>query len=282
MSNPYKITEPAAISFSGGRTSGYMLWKILDAYDGQLPDHLPVTFANTGKEMTQTLDFVQACSVHWGVDITWLECLARPGGEDENKYVYETKEVDYESASRDGEPFDSLIVARQYLPNPVARFCTQELKVYRIRDWMKNKFGDTDWSNVIGIRADEQRRAAKLRKEPRNILPLVDDNVYVKEVYEFWTEQNFDLELPNNNGVTDWGNCDLCFLKGFNKKLSIVQARPDLVDWWSEMETKVGKGQKAGTFRSDQPSYSDMKMIATDQGSLFDYDDETIPCFCGD
>ena len=259
-----------------------MLWKILDAHDGQLPDYLPVTFANTGKEMTQTLDFVQACSVHWGVNITWLECLARPGGEDENKYVYETKEVDYESASRDGEPFESLIVARQYLPNPVARFCTQELKVYRIRDWMKNKFGDTDWSNVIGIRADEQRRAAKLRKEPRNILPLVDDNVYVKEVYEFWTEQNFDLELPNNNGVTDWGNCDLCFLKGFNKKLSIVQARPDLVDWWSEMETKVGKGQKAGTFRSDQPSYSDMKMIATDQGSLFDYDDETIPCFCGD
>ena len=79
MSNPYKITEPAAISFSGGRTSGYMLWKILDAYDGQLPDHLPVTFANTGKEMTQTLDFVQACSVHWGVNITWSVSSTRRG-----------------------------------------------------------------------------------------------------------------------------------------------------------------------------------------------------------
>jgi 3'-phosphoadenosine 5'-phosphosulfate sulfotransferase (PAPS reductase)/FAD synthetase len=32
-----------------------------------------VTFANTGKEMPETLDFVRDCGEHWGVDITWLE-----------------------------------------------------------------------------------------------------------------------------------------------------------------------------------------------------------------
>jgi hypothetical protein len=35
-------------------------------------------------------------------------------------------------------------------------------------------------------------------------------------------------------------------------------------------------------FRSDQPSYEKMKLIATDQGQLFDFDDESIACFCGD
>ena len=46
--NPYLIHGPALISFSGGRTSGYMLKKILDAHSGLLPDDVHVTFANTG------------------------------------------------------------------------------------------------------------------------------------------------------------------------------------------------------------------------------------------
>ena len=32
--NPYLIEGPAVISFSGGRTSGYMLKHILDAHGG--------------------------------------------------------------------------------------------------------------------------------------------------------------------------------------------------------------------------------------------------------
>ena len=77
--NPYVINEPAVISFSGGRTYAYMLYKILEAHGGTLPDHVKVCFANTGKEMPETLDFVRDCGEQWGVDIVWLECRARPG-----------------------------------------------------------------------------------------------------------------------------------------------------------------------------------------------------------
>lgn len=59
--NPYLITEPTSISFSGGRTSGYMLYKILQANGGKLPDDAVVLFANTGKEDEATLKFINDC-----------------------------------------------------------------------------------------------------------------------------------------------------------------------------------------------------------------------------
>ena len=36
----FRLETPGVINFSGGRTSGYMLRKILDAYDNKLPDDL--------------------------------------------------------------------------------------------------------------------------------------------------------------------------------------------------------------------------------------------------
>lgn len=56
--NPYRLPDGnVQIAFSGGRTSAYMLHKLLDA-NGGLPDRAVVTFQNTGREMPETLDFV--------------------------------------------------------------------------------------------------------------------------------------------------------------------------------------------------------------------------------
>tara|TARA_R110000796_G_scaffold144294_1_gene261024 strand:+ start:157 stop:1476 length:1320 start_codon:yes stop_codon:yes gene_type:complete len=79
MNDPYKLPDgPVAIQFSGGRTSGYMLKKILDRYDGALPDDCHVLFQNTGREMPETLDFVHECQTQWNVPIVWLERLGWP------------------------------------------------------------------------------------------------------------------------------------------------------------------------------------------------------------
>ena len=48
--NPYRVPRPAVISFSGGRTSAFMLKHIVDAYDGRLPPDIAIIFANTGLE----------------------------------------------------------------------------------------------------------------------------------------------------------------------------------------------------------------------------------------
>lgn len=66
MREPFAIDQPTCISFSGGRTSAYMLWRVLQA-NGGLPADAVVCFANTGKEVEATLRFVRDCAEHWHV-----------------------------------------------------------------------------------------------------------------------------------------------------------------------------------------------------------------------
>tara|TARA_R100000781_G_scaffold53978_2_gene35313 strand:+ start:583 stop:1416 length:834 start_codon:yes stop_codon:yes gene_type:complete len=276
--NPFKLTEPSCISFSGGRTSAYMLWRFIEANDG-LPDDCIVTFANTGKEEEATLRFVERCSKEWDVSIVWLEY----------QWAEETKDrfkvVDFDTAARNGEPFEALIHAKKYLPNPVARFCTIEMKIRTIANYLwsighveKRSHGEN--MAIVGIRADEQRRAAKIEPHRR---PLVTAGVTKETVTAFWDTQLFDLELPNVNGVTLHGNCDLCYLKGANLIESLIVERPSRADWWARMEREVPASQQSGAlWRNDRPSYAQMQVIAREQGQLDLAGDETIPCFCGD
>ena len=71
MHDPFLITEPTVISFSGGRTSAYLLWRVLQSNNG-LPEEAIVCFANTGKEEEATLEFVRDCEQNWGVEIHLL------------------------------------------------------------------------------------------------------------------------------------------------------------------------------------------------------------------
>ena len=92
--NPYRVPRPAVVSFSGGRTSGYLLRHLLDAYGGRLPDDIAVVFANTGMERSETLDFVDTCARAWNVTVHWLEY-------DWNA-PHRTRVVDYRTAPHRG------------------------------------------------------------------------------------------------------------------------------------------------------------------------------------
>ena len=259
--NPFKLTEPSCISFSGGRTSAYMLWRFIEANDG-LPDDCIVTFANTGKEAEETLEFVRDCGKQWDVPIVWLEY----------QWAEETKDrfkvVDFSTAARDGEPFEEVIRVAGVLPNPVARFCSLEMKVKTIGRFlfsigMVEKISHGEAFSIVGIRADEQRRAAKIEPHRR---PLVSAGVTKETVSIFWKHQPFDLKLPNHSGVTPHGNCDLCFLKSAGLIKSLVEEKPSRADWWAKMEREVAAaGQSGGVWRQDRPTYAQMQVIAREQ-----------------
>lgn len=281
MSNPYLIQGPAQISFSGGRSSGMMLCKIVEAHGGTLPDDVIVSFANTGKEREETLRFVDDCARHLGITVHWLEWWpvdesTKLGGAQKDRW----KAVNFETASRNGEPFAELIRRATHPPTVVTRMCTAELKTKPIHAHMRSLgFGlPRQFITVAGIRSDEPRRVAKMRKRQdiEFALPLADAGETKETVAAFWQSMPFDLALPSFNGETLQGNCDLCYLKSTAKMLRIIREEPFRADWWIAQEA----GGKL--FRIDRPNYAALKVIALQPQFDFEPQEESLPCECTD
>lgn len=214
------------ISFSGGRTSAMMTKLLLEHKQDEY--EMVVVFANTGKERKETLDFVNNCDKHFGFKSVWIETVQHERG------VGATfKVVDYETAHRNGEPFEDVI-KKHGIPSVAAPFCTNELKVVPINKYIKS-LGWKNYYTAIGIRIDEPKRL-KIENDKRYIYPMAVDFPTTKEaVNEFWKSQPFDLKLKNYEG-----NCDLCYKKSMKKHLTILNERPETADWWSKMEQKYG------------------------------------------
>ncbi len=269
MRDPFRFDGPTLLNVSGGRTSGYMMRRVLDAHDGTLPPDVHPVFCNTGGEHGGTLDFLDETARQWGVDLRWIE---RDRTADAG-----WREVTCESASRDHEPFEELVMQRKFLPNAVMRFCTQALKIETAAAFMRSQ-GYDRWTSVVGLRYDEPARAHKLRNRPAAwdvACPLYDARVTVDDVAAFWRASPFDLHIPAHHG-----NCVGCFLKGTPKRRRIAEESPDLLAWWASMEERIG-----ARFRKDGPSYAQLLADTAAQGRLHlrvvDEDDLTV-CGCTD
>lgn len=294
-----KMTEyPKILLFSGGRTSGYMLRLLLDKY----PDfarRFIVCFANTGKERPETIDFVHEVETKWGVKIIWVEyhrveaSSIKPGiyptprrnsnlqkQADNGEFTHWFKQVDYATASRNGEPFDELLNWMSVLPNVVSRGCSVQLKIRTVMRYLFS-IGIHHFAPNIGIRKDEEQRTIQIIANCDSFehpeFPLCDAGITVIDVMRFWAGNDFDLRLKNYEG-----NCDLCFLKAKWKRVLLIKERPSSVTWWKTWEEKskqkaLGRGNN---FRLGE-SYSDLEQLALNpHPELALKDSEDIPCTC--
>ena len=242
------------LSFSGGRTSAYMMYTCHSDL---------VIFANTGKEAEGTLDFVRKCGEYFDKEIIWLEYTT----DNEQKF----KVVDFKTANREGKPFKQLIEKRKHLPNVMMRFCSMELKALTIRRYLKSLgYNLHDIDMLLGIRYDEPNRYHRLKGNNRNtwenVMPLYKMKKTKEMVLQFWKDQPFDLDINKYEG-----NCDLCFLKGTTKKVELLRQKPDVAKWWMEMEGYIG-----ATFNK---KYSIKQLLTMSERQLTIFDND-IDCFC--
>lgn len=262
----FRLEGRVAISFSGGRTSALMLWCVLVAWGGQLPENIIVVFANTGKEREETLRFVHECSARWGVMIHWVEFRPKP--------VW-FERVGFNSASRDGEPFRSVIGKEGRLPNALGRSCSGEMKRRTIRRFVVKEFGWTVFLTLVGLRFDEGPRVlsqegANRGKRSQKSSPLAYAGVVKRQVTAFWLGANRDptrLRHPLPQGFDlglrdDEGNCDMCFLKGVTKLVRLEKRRPGSANWWIGEERATAKQFERSW------SYEDIKRWAVEWQEL--------------
>lgn len=231
------------LSFSGGRTSAYMTWRLLR--ERNLAHDMRVIFANTGLEDERTLRFVDNCDKHLGFGTIWIEAVhnAKRGS------GVAAKQVTFETAARKGEPFEGMI-AKHGIPNRNFPHCTRETKTRPLRAWLReNGWRTGSYDTAIGIRADEQDRVPEeyRRKAERAIYPLIGWNIKKPDILRFWEQQPFDLGLPE-----EYGNCVTCWKKSLAKLVSVARRNPEAFDFMDRMERTypfVGPKPESGPFR---------------------------------
>jgi hypothetical protein len=221
------------VSFSGGRTSAYMLWWILNKWEHRHEYEIIVVFANTGKEQEGTLEFVERCSKEWGVKVIWVEAI--PVESKRGKWWgVKHKIVDFKTAARKGEPFEAVI-SKLGIPSTEAPFCSDQLKRKPIESYLKS-IGWKDYYKAIGIRVDEIDRLDENFREKKILYILVKDNPTMKRtILNWWTNHHFNLSID-----PDLGNCDGCWKKDINRLVRIGKKTPTVFDWWQEMTDKYG------------------------------------------
>jgi hypothetical protein len=276
------MKERLLISFSGGRTSAYMTWWIMNEWKDRDNYDIKIVFANTGLEEPETLLFVHQCAINWGLDIVWVEARHKDDNGvpfSEKGWAVRHQVVDYFTASRCKEliddtwawtPFEEMVSVLG-IPSTNFPFCSPQLKKAAIEDYAAS-IGWTDYYKAIGIRIDEPRRLNPKWEEGRFKYLLVDPNPTTKrDVVLWWSKQDFDLEVE-----PDLGNCNGCWKKDMPRLVRIAKKRPEKFMWWQYITDKYGYFAPREMFKLKPPfnfyrgnlSPKDILKMAEGYGSL--------------
>ena len=216
------------ISFSGGETSAYMTWWLLN-FEKNNFNKIVVVFANTGQEHEETLMFVEKCDRHLNFNTVWLEAIQNHN----EKKSASHRIVNYYTANRDGDVYEDMI--KKYgIPNQKFPSCTRDLKLAPINSYVKSLgWGKNDYYTAIGIRADEIDRMSSNAKKRNIIYPLIRKKMTKPQINFWWSLQSFRLNLTGYQG-----NCVWCWKKTDRKHFTLLSENPEFYKFPNRMEEK--------------------------------------------
>lgn len=173
------------LGLSGGKDSA-----ALAIYMRDKVDDMEYFFADTGKELPETYEYLDKLRARLGIEIKTL------------------------SADRGFDHW--LDVYGGMLPSPKARWCTKALKIQPIEEFV----GDDEAISYIGIRADEENRkgyiSTKGNIKPR--FPFIEDGLRKEDVLQILEDSG--IGLPQ---YYDWRSRSGCFFCFYQRKIEWVR-----------------------------------------------------------
>lgn len=241
-------------SLSGGATSSYMAVKYPADYDvfalvcidyepARPKDTMLVQMVN---DKLQKHSFNKSEFIATAEDVKTL------------KVVFDLEQmIGREIAWVRGVSFDELIRKRKAIPNAFKRFCTTELKIEAIKDFVIHTVREPVFMRQ-GIRMDEAERAkngwkqiyidsievvgknGKLKRQKIgwavSHYPMIDDRVFYPEILKFKRESG--LYFPQNS------NCSHCFWKSSAELRQNIETNQHVIEWARSMEILMNRQWK--------------------------------------
>ena len=177
-----------------------------------LRDTVPVMeyfFCDTGAELPETYEYLTRLQVILGKPITRL------------------------NASRG---FDHWFeVFRGTLPSPQMRWCTKNMKIKPIEEWI----GDTQAVSYVAIRADESNRKGYVSTKP-NIqarFPFVEDGIDRDGVMKILEDAG--IGLPKYYEWRTRSGCYFCFFQRKAEWIGLAERHPELFERAVAIEQKM-------------------------------------------
>lgn len=148
-------------------------------------------------------------------------------------------------------PFDELLVKfKGFLPAPNARWCTRELKIKTMEEWI----GSDHCVSYVGIRADEpQREGYTAKGKNKNItavFPYREDGLVLQDVYQIL--DNSGLGLPDYYKWRTRSGCYFCFYQRRVEWAILAKLYPDWFEEAKKYETQHADGRMY-TWVKDKP-----------------------------
>ncbi len=199
-----KQKEYHILSLSGGKDSTALAFFIKDNMP-EIHEKIEYVFCDTEHELPETYDYLNKIEIFLGKSITRL--------------------APYKG-------FEYLMQTYGYLPSPIKRWCTVELKTKPFRKYIYDKFSLSNNDVVclyIGIRADEPRRIAYNKYGDnciQEVYPFVDNGITHQDVMGILNHSG--LGLPDYYKWSKRSGCYFCPYQSKITWINLYEHHPDL------------------------------------------------------
>ncbi len=189
---------------SGGKDSSALAVYLRD----KVPD-MEYFFCDTGAELPETYEYLTRLEIILGQPIARLN--AQRG-------------------------FDHwFAVFRGALPSPQMRWCTKNMKIKPIEDWI----GDDPAVSYVAIRADESNRKGHIstKSNIQTRFPFVEDGINHDDVLQILSDAG--IGLPDYYEWRTRSGCYFCFYQRKAEWIGLAERHPELFERAIAIEQKI-------------------------------------------